>query len=279
VPQWRQNRPEVSQVDASKRQEIALFRYQVIAPLVTQNLTRVQYGLLLHELSRQEFNQGDAGERQLGRRTIQRWVQAYRQKGLEGLEPAVRSDKSTPKVVAPAVLDQAIALRREVPGRSVDQIIAILELSGKVEKGTLKRSTLNEHLVKAGCTRAAVVQAAKRRRSLRRWEAPNRNAVWQGDAKSGYWLPHPTQPGRRRQLHLLAWIDDYSRLVSGQFYWEEQLPRLEDYLKRAILRYGIPQRIYVDNGAIYSSRHLQRICARLRMRLTHSRPYRPRLTG
>ena len=53
----------------------------------------------------------------------------------------------------------------------------------------------------------------------------------------------------------------------------EQLPRLEDCLKRTILRYGIPRRIYVDNGAIYSSRHLQRICGWLCIRLTHSRPY------
>jgi putative transposase len=262
-------------VDADKRQEIALFRYQVIAPLVTQTLNRVQYGLLLQEVARQEYSFGERTGIRIGRRTIQRWVQAYRQKGLAGLEPAVRSDKQVRKVIAPAILDQAIALRREVPGRSVDQIIAILEMSGKVEKGVLKRSTLNEHLVRAGCTRAAVIQAAKRRPSLRRWEAPHRNAIWQGDAKSGYWLPHPTQPGRRRQVHLLAWIDDYSRLVYGQFYWEEQLPRLEDCLKRTILRYGIPQRIYVDNGAIYSSRHLQRICARLCIRLTHSRPYRP----
>jgi transposase InsO family protein len=265
----------VPQVDADKRQEIALFRYQVIAPLVTQNLNRVQYGLLLQEVVRQEYSVGERSDIRIGRRTVQRWVQDYRREGLPGLEPAVRSDKHVRRVVAPAILDQAIALRREVPGRSVEQVIAILEMSGKVEKGVLKRTTLNEHLVRAGCSRAAVIQAAKRRPTLRRWEAPNRNAVWQGDAKSGYFLPNPAQPSRRRQVHLLAWIDDYSRLVYGQFYWEEQLPRLEDCLKRTILRYGIPQRIYVDNGAIYSSRHLQRICARLCIRLTHSRPYRP----
>jgi len=195
-----------------KRQETALFRYQVIAPLVTQEWNRVQYGLLLQEVARQEYSFGERSGLRIGRRTIQRWVQLYRQQGLAGLEPAVRSNKHVRKVVAPSVLDQAIALRREVPGRSVEQVIAILEMSGKVERGTLKRSTLNEHLVRAGRTRAAVVQAAKRRPSLRRWEAPHRNAVWQGDAKSGYWLPHPTQPGKRRQVHLLAWIDDYSRL-------------------------------------------------------------------
>jgi putative transposase len=92
-------------------------------------------------------------------------------------------------------------------------------------------------------------------------------------------LPHPALPNRNRKVYLLAWLDDYSRMVYGQFYYEEKGPRLEDCLKRAILRYGIPQQIYVDNGAIYSSRHLQRVCAKLTIRLTHSKPYRPQGRG
>jgi putative transposase len=262
-------------MDAKQRQEIALFRYQVIAPLVTQTLDRLAYGRLLRELAQQDFEWDEQHAVRVGRRTIQRWVQAYHQHGPEGLEPVIRVDAGTTKAVPPAILDQAVALRREAPGRSVEQIIAILEMSGKVERGRLKRSTLGQLLVRAGCTKVAVVEAAKRRTTLRRWEAPHRNAVWQGDAKSGYWLPNLAQPGRNRQVHLLAWIDDHSRLVYGQFYWEEKGPRLEDCLKRAVLRYGLPERIYVDNGSIYSSHHLQRVCARLRVRLSHSRPYRP----
>lgn len=262
-------------MNAKRREEIALFRFQIIAPLVTQNLDRLEYGRVLRDLTHQEFQAGQERPVRVSRRTVQRWVQAYRQAGLAGLEPEVRSDAGQRKAVSPSILDQAISLRREAPGRSVEQIIAILEMSGKVERGRLKRSTLGQHLVRAGCTKVAVVEASKRRSTLRRWEAPNRNAIWQGDAKSGYWLPNPTQPGRNRQVHLLAWIDDYSRLAYGQFYFEEKGPRLEDCLKRAILRYGLPQRIYVDNGAIYSSHHLQRVCGRLRIRLSHSRPYRP----
>lgn len=102
-----------------------------------------------------------------------------------------------------------------------------------------------------------------------------RNFAQQGDAQHTLALPHPTQPDRSRKVYLLAWLDDYSRTVYGQFYFEEKGPRLEDCLKRAILRYGIPKQIYVDNGAIYSSKHLERVCAKLTIRLSHSRPYRP----
>ncbi|MCF8010283.1 MAG: DDE-type integrase/transposase/recombinase [Clostridiales bacterium] len=78
----------------------------------------------------------------------------------------------------------------------------------------------------------------------------------------------------------MIFIDDYSRyVVHGQFYFEERVPRLEDCLKKAILKFGIPEVIYVDNGSIYSSHHFQRICGRLGTQLKHTRPGRPQGRG
>lgn len=261
-------------MDAEGRQAVASFRFQVIAPLVTEPLGRGEFVRRLDHLARQSFEIPGSRRTHINRRTLQRWVQLYRKGGLAALQPTVRTDHNRPKAITPGVLDAAIALRRESPGRSVEQIIAILELSGKVARGSLKRSTLAHHLVQAGCTRTAVLQA-QTRRTFRRWEAGHRNEVWQGDAKTGFWLPGASPSDRRRQVYLLAWIDDHSRAAYGQFYPEERGPRLEDCLKRTILRYGVPRRIYVDNGAIYSSHHLLRVCGRLGIRLTHSRPYRP----
>jgi len=63
------------------------------------------------------------------------------------------------------------------------------------------------------------------------------------------------------------------------FYFEERVPRLEDCFKKAILKHGIPDMIYVDNGAIYSSHHFARICSRLRTELKHTEPGRPQGRG
>lgn len=90
-------------MDADKRQDIALCLYQVTAPIVTQNLNRVQYGKPLQEVTRQEYSFGGRSEIWIGRRTIQRWVRDYRRDGPHGLEPAVRSDKHVRRVVAPAI--------------------------------------------------------------------------------------------------------------------------------------------------------------------------------
>lgn len=54
---------------------------------------------------------------------------------------------------------------------------------------------------------------------------------------------------------------------------------LEDSLKKAIITHGIPEQVYVDNGAMYSSNHFAKICARLGIHLSHSRPYRPQGRG
>lgn len=165
-------------------------------------------------------------------------------------EPVERTDAGQGRAIPEGVLEIAVALRWEKPV-SIRQLIETLEMAGKVERGVLKRSTLSEALIRAG--RQALAQKAA---TFRRFEAAHRNQCWQGDAQHTLQLPHPELPGRSRKVYLLAWIDDYSRNVYGQFYFEEKGPRLEDCLKRAIRRYGIPQQIYVDNGAICASRIL-----------------------
>ena len=49
--------------------------------------------------------------------------------------------------------------------------------------------------------------------------------------------------------------------------------------KQALLRRGIPQRLYVDNGANYRSQHLALVCAKLGIALIHARPYQPQGKG
>jgi hypothetical protein len=50
---------------------------------------------------------------------------------------------------------------------------------------------------------------------------------------------------------------------------------MEDSLKKAILHYGVPEQFYVDNGAVFSSHHLKRICGKLGIHLSHSQARRP----
>ena len=45
--------------------------------------------------------------------------------------------------------------------------------------------------------------------------------------------------------------------------------------KQALIRRGLPQRLFVDNGANYRSQQLALVCAKLGIALIHARPYQP----
>ncbi len=89
-------------------------------------------------------------------------------------------------------------------------------------------------------------------------------------------MPDPQHPGRRKKVYLIAFIDDATRYVVGsRFFFDENRPRLEEVLKWAVIRHGIPDMVHCDNGGIYASHYLTRVCAELGTDLRHSRPYRP----
>jgi hypothetical protein len=54
---------------------------------------------------------------------------------------------------------------------------------------------------------------------------------------------------------------------------------MEDCFKRAILRYGRPLAIYVDQGKVYTSKHLDTICATLGIQRILGTPYYPEGRG
>ncbi|RJX27460.1 MAG: hypothetical protein C4554_04300 [Dethiobacter sp.] len=93
-------------------------------------------------------------------------------------------------------------------------------------------------------------------------------------------IPDPNNPKKKIKLYLILWLDEKTRVIThGQLYTEEKTYALEDCLKKAIMKFGLPENVYCDNGSIYSSHHLQRICGRLGINLSHTRPYKPQGRG
>lgn len=94
------------------------------------------------------------------------------------------------------------------------------------------------------------------------------------------YIPDPKSPRKKIKLYLIAWLDEATRIIThGQLYSEEKSYALEDCLKKAIIKFGIPVQAYADNGKIYSSNHLQSVCGRLGIHLSHTRPYKPQGRG
>lgn len=264
-------------MDPSLSEQIAAFRYSLIAPIVSRQ-TPMAPGELKAYLERtasQTYHIPGSTKTKVGMRTLERYLSQYRKGEWDGIKPKGRTKKKNLRI-PPAVLQEAIRLRRQRPERSVEQIIFILEESGAVGLGKIAASTLARHLKKAGASRKDLLKDGTGSHGHRRFEAEDVHVLWQFDFQHTLYLPDPKDLKKRKKAILFAILDDYSRLiVHAQFYWDEKLPRMEDSLKKAILRHGIPEQFYCDNGAAFSSQHLVRICGKLGIHLSHSRPYRP----
>ncbi len=92
--------------------------------------------------------------------------------------------------------------------------------------------------------------------------------------------PMVTVGERQRKSYLIAFIDDHSRLIPyARFYLSEKLTSFLDAFEKALLKRGLPRKLYVDNGAAYRSKHLEHITASLGIALIHARPYKPQGKG
>ena len=110
--------------------------------------------------------------------------------------------------------------------------------------------------------------------TYRRFEADYPNQLWQGDARHGIPLPHPDKAGKRKMTYLFGWVDDFSRkIMAARYYWDEKLPRMEDCFRRAVLRWGRPEKCYCDNGKVYLSKHFLILTSDLGIKKIHHRAY------
>jgi putative transposase len=262
-----------------RRTEIALARYTLILPIVRETCRRQRYQMRQNIAATiHNFPSGMKGK--VSVTTLYRWEKAYRQGGFDALKPQVRQDKEC-RVISPETLDRAEALKREQPFRSARAIINILQMDREnpIPEKSLAERTLRRQLAKRGATTAQLA-AEQQPKAYRRFERNAFGDLWQGDALHGPYLPDPANPDKKRQTFLFAFIDDHTRLVPhAQFYWHEQLPRLEDCFKRAVRRYGAPLAVYVDRGAVYKSKQFDTACATMGVQRILATAYYPEGKG
>ena len=263
-------------MDEIKREQIANQHFALIAPIVKlprESMNAGERYAILRKIAAGEYQGLELPKGRVGLRTLERYLEHYEQGGIEALKPKFRNRS---RRVPEEYLEATVQLKKENLSRSITLIITMLEQSGRVPKGLLKHSTVYDYFTKNKLTRP--LNGAKTGRYTR-YGASYRSEILQGDSHHTLKLPDPSHPNQQHQVFLFSWIDDYSRLVYGRFYWKEQLPALEDSLMKWVILYGIPESVYCDNGAVYSSHHLQNICAALGIQLHHSKPYRPQGKG
>jgi transposase InsO family protein len=104
------------------------------------------------------------------------------------------------------------------------------------------------------------------------FEAPAPNDLWMVDFACGPTLRTPA--GRAITTHLCVILDDHSRLIAyGSYYLAGDTASFLDCLKQAVLRRGLPLKLYTDQGKPFVNHHVRIVCANLGIRLLHAKPY------
>lgn len=250
-----------------EKEEIALFRYSLVRPLVEKGLEKDEYARRMSETCLKTHTFPDGSYRRVSKTTLRRWINSYLDGGFDALFPLERSDKGQVRIVEKDIIDLAIALKKEARQRSSKTIADIIE---KTQGVLLSERTVRRHLAKAGATTKEITGKT---RAYGRFEKEKPNELWIGDALHG---PKVFVNGKEKRAHLFAFIDDYSRVIAhGEFFLDETLPRLERTLRVAIEKRGTPDAIYVDRGAVFISKQFDGVCARLGIRRILASPGEP----
>ena len=253
--------------DDDLRQAIALFRYGVIADLVHLPLGTKGIGDKLRDKAGQPYTIPGTDRTRVAADTIRGWIKLYRDGGFDALYPKPRTDRGQPRRLPPEVAERLVALKTENPACSVRIIIGKARAEGIDQP--LAPSTVHRLFSREGLFDRAPPDGADRRRFAFR----DAGELWMSDVMHGPKVRH----GRsRRKSYLVAFIDDATRVIPfAAFADAENVQAFLPIFKNALIRRGLPQRLYVDNGANYRSRQLALVCARLGIVLVHARPYQP----
>jgi len=253
-----------------EREQVALFRYGIIAPLLNGQVDSKQY---FEELEGKVHSIPYYGERKIAVKTVKEWLLNYRRNGFDALKPKKRADRGNSRRLSPDDQDHILDIRKKFLHMPVSVFYEQLIRQGEINQSQISYSTINRLLKKHNLS-GKILRAIPERKRFAHGKV---NILWQADLSHG---PYIKIKGKVKKTFLIAYIDDCSRLVPfAQFFTSEGFDGLRIVTKEALIRRGKPTIIYADNGKIYRSETLQYACAQLGITLTHTQPYDPQSKG
>jgi putative transposase len=259
--------------DQKRRESVALFRHALIGDLVHEH--QGLYARLRAKADR-DYEIPFSKRRRVAVETLRDWLRLYRKGGFEALLPRPRSDNGLCRALPRELSDWLVEYKDSHRELTVPKLLEKAVEMGKVEEGLqLSAATVHRLLAQHGLNRS---ENADRGKDHRHFEYERAGELWMSDVMHG--------PGvvvgdkKKRKSYLIGIIDDATRLVPyAAFALNENTASYLPVLEQAVLRRGVPKRLYVDNGSVFRTHHLAVVCARLGITLIHARPYQPQGKG
>lgn len=256
---------------------VALFRAQVLGPVLNRDLDRGELMQLLREVSQVRFRPPESDvTRSYALPTLLRWNRAFRVGGLEALRPESRRLGDALRIGA-ELRELLLEIRRQHPSTPVGNILVTLEDDGRIERGVLSAQTLRRLYRRHGLSRRPKAKKGGVEGGRLRWEAGYPGDLWHADVCHGEAL---MIDGRRVSVRIHALLDDSSRyIVALRVHSHEREVAMLELVLEAVRSFGAPSRLYLDNGSTYRGVALETACGRLGVGLHHAGPYDPQARG
>jgi transposase InsO family protein len=208
--------------------------------------------------------------------TLERWLYAYRARGLSALRPLPRSDRGFAQELSDELRTLLLDIRREHPAASVPLILRTLLSDGRLDKDKVSEPTVRRLYAAHGLYRNASRPEGSAKTRWR-WQAGCPGAIWHGDVCR---LTTCKVNGKPAPVRIHGLLDDASRyVVALEAHRTEKEVDMLGMLVDALRCHGAPGTLYLDNGATYRGEVLKIACLRLGINLLHAKPYDPEARG
>jgi len=259
-------------MDDDTRGQIALFKFSIIAPLCNDTFDAPSMAAFCRQMAQNSYTLPDGSVRRFAANTFKQWFQKYRSHGIDALYPKGRNDIGQSRVLSEEAARRIAEIKQQFP-----HITGTLVYQKLIEEGSVKASEVSLptvlRFIKNNHLKAQEMEPEDRKA----FELEYANDCWQADSSAG---PVIKANGKKTQTWLISFIDDASRLIThAEFFYHDNSDNMQTALKKAILKHGVPSRLYVDNGSSYRNNQLAFICASLGIALIHTPIYSPKNKG
>jgi transposase InsO family protein len=244
--------------------ETAHFRFALIAPVIQNTFTDSSKMAYYRRVTEKPLTRPDGSAFTFNPKTLQCWERCYRVAGMDGLLRRPRGDKGTPRVLSDAALAEIFRLREKYPRLNATQIHARLVNEAFCPATVSVRSV--QRLVKSQRLKTGDPIGGQKDRKA--FEEPFFGAMFQADT---CYMPYLAEDGKKRRPYLVMILDDHSRLiVAARCFYQDNAYNFQQVLKQAVATYGVPDKLYVDNGSPYANQQLEWICGAIGTILIHT---------
>ena len=245
---------------------MAHFKFGVIAPVVQGTFPDASPAAYYRRIAQKPLLRPDGTYYHYKPQSLQAWEKLYRDGGMDALIKPVRKDKGSPRGLPDEAIAEIYRLRDKYPRLNATQIrFRLIEegaVSAKVSVRCVQRFIKHWNL-KAGHAPAEV-------KDRKAYEEEYFGGMWQADSCHFPYIPD--ENGKPRKTYLLLIIDDHSRLVVGaRLFFNDNAVNFQTLLKGSVSAYGIPNKIFCDNGSPYVNHQTEFICDSIGSHLLHAK--------